>query len=122
MMNLDPVLQRYIDWVSMNRYERVLNDLDKTGVAIMKCFGNSMTPRLKSGSLLTYNKQDTYKKGDIVFCKVKGNYIDAHIITKVNKGKGYMISNNHGHDNGWTKQVYGKVVQAVHGNNRKTFK
>jgi SOS-response transcriptional repressor LexA len=118
----DPVMQKYKRWVAMTKYERALKDLEKTGIAQMKVFGSSMLPIIKSGSMLTFNKQDTYEKGDIVFCKVKGRYIDAHKITKVSKTKGYMISNNHGHDNGWTKTVYGKVVESCHGRNIKTFK
>jgi len=78
----------------------------------MKCFGNSMTPKLKSGSLLRFKKCEEYEVGDIVFCKVRGRYIDSHLITKKSHGK-YMISNNHGHENGWTRQVYGKVIEIL---------
>lgn len=52
---------------------------------------------------------DEYEVGDIVFCKVRGRYIDAHLITKKNH-RGYMISNNHGHDNGYASIIYGKVI------------
>lgn len=57
-----------------------------------------------------------YEVGDIVFCKVRGRYIDAHKITKKEKHGNsfrYMIANNHGHENGWTRQIYGKVVAIV---------
>lgn len=77
----------------------------------MKCFGHSMTPIIKSGSTITFHVFDIYEIGDIVFCKVKGRYIEAHKITKTDTNKGYMISNNHGFDNGWTKTIYGKVVE-----------
>lgn len=82
----------------------------------MKVHGNSMLPLIKSGSTLTFEPCDDYEVGDIVFCKVRGRFIDAHKITKKDLMGGtyrYMISNNQGYDNGWTKQVYGKVVKVI---------
>jgi hypothetical protein len=96
----------------VNKYERLKHDLSETKTGTMKCFGHSMVPILQSGTLNTYAVEDEYRIGDIVFCKVKGRYIDAHKIT-ARQGDRYLISNNHGHDNGWTKIVYGRVVQAV---------
>lgn len=78
----------------------------------MKAFGNSMLPILKSGSLLTFAKASTYMIGDIVFCKVRGRYIDAHKIVKIDAAQGFLIANNHGFENGWTKIIYGKVVSG----------
>ena len=98
--------------MTTNKYLRIKEELDTNGTGKMKCFGNSMTPILKSASLLTFQKQETYNIGDIVFCKVRGRLIDAHLITKMDKNKGYMISNNHGHDNGWTHTIYGKVIKV----------
>ncbi len=74
--------------------------------------GNSMLPIIKSGSLLTFEKADTYQIGDVVFSKVRGRYIDAHKIVKTDQNKGYLIANNHGYENGWTKQVFGKVTEV----------
>ena len=96
----------------MNKYERLKNELETVGNGKMKAFGDSMRPILKSGSLLAFNKIDNYQIGDIVFCKVKGRYIDAHKITKTDANKGFLIANNHGFENGWTKIIYGKVIQA----------
>lgn len=96
----------------MNKYERLKNELETVGNGKMKAFGDSMRPILKSGSLLTFNKSDNYQIGDIVFCKVKGRYIDAHKITKTDANKGFLIANNHGFENGWTKIIYGKVMEA----------
>ena len=93
----------------MNKREELLQELSKTGKGKMKCFGSSMMPIIKSGSLLTFQKCESYDIGDIVFCKVKGRYIDAHKITKKNQDK-YMIANNKGHENGWTKTIYAKVI------------
>jgi SOS-response transcriptional repressor LexA len=77
----------------------------------MKGFGNSMMPIIKSGSLLTFKAADEYEIGDIVFCKIKGRWIDAHKITKKDEKGRCMIANNHGFENGWTTQIFGKVVE-----------
>jgi len=94
----------------MNKFERLKSELETTGSGKMKAYGNSMLPLLKSGSLLTFYQQTTYSVGDIVFCKVNGRYIDAHKIVKTDRNKGYLIANKHGHENGWTKIIYGKVI------------
>lgn len=79
--------------------------------------GNSMMPLIKSGELVTVepiNDEviDTLGEGDIVLCKVKGR-IFLHLIT-ARQGKGkksrFQISNNHGHVNGWTRNVVGYVT------------
>lgn len=93
-----------------SKYDRVIKELEETGISKMKVFGNSMTPIIKSGSLLTFKKCDEYEIGDVVICKVRGRWIDAHKITKKSQ-RGYLISNNHGWDNGWTKKVYGKAIK-----------
>ena len=105
----------------MNKYYRLQNDLNENRSGKMKCFGNSMTPILKSGSLLTFVKQDQYQVGDIVFCKVKGRFIDAHKITKIHSDNGFMIANNHGWENGWTRVIYGKATQAEFKNQVKNL-
>lgn len=74
--------------------------------------GNSMVPLLYSGEkhILTPITLEEVQIGDIVFCKVKGSYY-THLVTAKDEQKGAQISNNHGHVNGWTKQVYGKVLR-----------
>jgi SOS-response transcriptional repressor LexA len=94
----------------MNKFERLKQDLEVSGAGKMKAFGSSMLPILKSGTLLTFEKADDYAIGDIVFCKVKGRYIDAHKVVKMDNSKGYLIANNHGYENGWTKIIYGRVI------------
>ncbi len=96
----------------MNKYIRLKEELETIGTGSMKCFGNSMLPILKSGSVLTFEKQEKYEINDIVFCKVRGRFIDAHKITKTDENKGFMIANNHGYENGWTKIIYGKAVKS----------
>lgn len=97
-------------------YLRLQQQLATVGRAQFKATGNSMLPVLKSGSLLTYERRDDYNVKDIVFCKVNGEFIAAHFITKKCPAQGWMISNNHGWDNGWTRTVFGKVVKAEHSN------
>jgi SOS-response transcriptional repressor LexA len=93
------------------RYERAIAELAKTGSTKMKCFGNSMLPILNSGDLLKFEARPEYEVGDIVFCRVRGRYIDAHRVT-ARGDRGYLIANNRGHENGWTNRVFGKVVEA----------
>jgi Peptidase S24-like len=101
----------------MNKFERLKNELEVNGNGKMTCFGNRiggsvMLPILKSGSTLTFIKTENFEKGDIVFCKVKGRYIDAHKITKIDPNRGFLIANNHGFENGWTKIIYGKAIKS----------
>jgi SOS-response transcriptional repressor LexA len=105
----------------MNKFVRLQAELLEIGNGKMKCFGFSMLPILKSGSLLTFQRQATYQIGDIVFCKVKGRFIDAHKIVKIDKNKGYLIANNHGFENGWTKTIYGKAIASEYKNTIQHF-
>lgn len=74
--------------------------------------GNSMVPLIKSGQEheLTPTCWLICEKGDIVYCKVKGNYY-THLVLAKNLDKGLQIGNNKGRINGWTKAVYGKVTK-----------
>jgi len=92
------------------KYKKAMKELAEDGTTIMKVFGNSMTPIIDSGSTLTFEKCKEYEIGDIVFCFCRGKTIDAHKVTSKNDKRGYLISNNHGHDNGWTHRIFGKVV------------
>ncbi len=76
--------------------------------------GNSMTPILKSRQpvRLEPTTWEDVDEGDIVFCKVKGNYY-THLVKGKNEKRGCLIGNNHGRLNGWTKNVYGKVIQIL---------
>jgi len=74
--------------------------------------GNSMTPIIKSGQehVLAPVKLEDCKIGDVVYCKVKGNFY-THLVKAKDGLKGLLIGNNRGGINGWTKQVYGKVIE-----------
>ena len=76
-----------------------------------KAFGNSMTPLLNSGQEHYLEPLDWRQAriGDILYCKVKGRYY-THLVHAIDKVKGVQIGNNKGRINGWTKQVYGRVI------------
>lgn len=93
-------------------FKRTLLEEGKTFTTSEK--GNSMIPLIKSGqdhiiAPITYDK---CKVKDIVFCKVNGNYY-THLVTAIDPIKGCQISNNKGRVNGWTKQVFGKVIEIL---------
>ncbi len=75
--------------------------------------GNSMVPLIKSGQdhILAPCIIEDCSKGDIVYCKVKGNFY-THLVKAVGD-KGLLIGNNKGRINGWTKAVYGKVIKVL---------
>lgn len=95
---------------------RAIEELRAGNTTKYKGHGNSMHPRIKSGATVTLEPTtlENLKIGDAVFCKVKGN-IYVHLVTAF-RGKGsnlqVQISNNHGHVNGWTSTVYGRVVNS----------
>lgn len=47
-------------------------------------------------------------KGEIVLCKVRGS-VYVHLVKGV-RGSEYLIGNNLGGINGWTRRVAGRVV------------
>jgi hypothetical protein len=74
--------------------------------------GNSMVPLIKSGQnhVLTPISWEDCEIGDIVYCKVKGNWY-THLVKGKNSDRGLLIGNNRGDINGWTRQVYVKVIE-----------
>ena len=75
--------------------------------------GNSMVPLIKSGQehVLSPVTINLINVGDIVYCKVKGNFY-THLV-KAKGDKGCLIGNNKGGINGWTKQIFGRVVEIL---------
>ena len=80
--------------------------------------GNSMLPLMKSNQpvdLDPVTNETELEEGNIVFCKVHGNYY-THLILKI-KGSGdstrYQIGNNKGNVNGWIpkSKIFGIVVK-----------
>ena len=76
--------------------------------------GNSMVPLIKSGQLhkLAPANWEDCEVGDIVYCKVHGNFY-THLVKSKEFHRGLQIGNNKGGINGWTKQVYGKVIEVI---------
>jgi hypothetical protein len=93
-------------------YKHPLDELQKGHEVSFRPHGNSMTPKIKSGQLVTVvpAKLEDLRKGDIAFCKVRGTY-HLHLVTAIRDGQ-VQISNNHGHVNGWTSQVWGKISKV----------
>lgn len=97
----------------MNRNFKV-EKLEAGETIISKEPGNSMTPILASRQPveLTPTAWENVEVGDIVYCKVKGNYY-THLVKAKNEKRGVEIGNNHGHINSWTKNVYAKVTKIL---------
>lgn len=81
---------------------------------ITKEKGNSMVPIIKSNQehKLAPAKWEDLEIGDIAFCKVKGS-LYTHLVKAKDINKGVLIGNNKGGINGWTKQVFGKVIEIL---------
>ncbi|WP_299259542.1 hypothetical protein [uncultured Aquimarina sp.] len=76
--------------------------------------GNSMLPILRSKQPVVLKPVDweDCQAGDIVFCEVRGNCF-THLVKGKNVKRGLLIGNNRGRINGWTKNVYGKVIEIL---------
>jgi hypothetical protein len=76
--------------------------------------GNSMLPILKSKQsvILEPTEWDKVEVGDIVYVKVHGHFY-THLVKAVDPKKGCLICNNKGRVNGWSKQIYGKVIKII---------
>ena len=76
--------------------------------------GNSMLPLIKSKQpvKLAPTTWEKVEVGDIVYCKVRGN-LYTHLVKAKDSNKGCLIGNNKGHLNGWTKNIFGKVVEIL---------
>lgn len=76
--------------------------------------GNSMVPLIysKQDHILEPSTWEDVEVGDIVYCKVRGNFY-THLVKAKNEKKGCQIGNNKGGINGWTKNVYGKVIEVL---------
>ena len=92
------------------KLERLLNG--ETFITNEK--GNSMVPIIKSGQnhKLIPVKWEDCEVGDIVYCKVKSKFY-THLVKSKSIERGLLIGNNKGNINGWTKNVYGKVIEIL---------
>lgn len=95
------------------RYTAIIKELDEGRSVTLKPKGNSMTPLIQSGQQIVLSPlkgMSPLKKGDVVLAKVKGRYF-IHKVSAVGDDGSYQISNNHGHVNGWSRQIYGIVTE-----------
>lgn len=76
--------------------------------------GKSMEPHLRHKQFheLAPVKWENCKPGDIVFCRVADRYY-THMVMKRDPDKGVLIANSRGQENGWTKEVFGKVIRII---------
>lgn len=94
------------------RYPEIVKELSEGRSVTLRPKGNSMTPIIRSGQrivLAPVDSQDV-RVGDAVLAKVKGRYF-IHKVTAIGDDGRFQISNNHGHVNGWSRQVYGRVTE-----------
>lgn len=91
-----------------------LEDLQNGKTIVTSEKGNSMVPLIKSGQKhkIKPTTIEEVSVGDIVYCKVKGNYY-THLVKAKNNDKGCLIGNNKGGVNGWTKNIYGLVIEVL---------
>lgn len=96
----------------MGRNFKIEKLLDGEDV-ISKEPGNSMIPLIhhRQPVKITPITWDKCEVGDIVYCKVHGR-VYTHLVKAKDDLKGLLIGNNRGHNNGWTKTVYGKVIEV----------
>jgi len=88
--------------------------LQKGETFITKEKGNSMIPLIYSGQphKLAPATLEEVQIGDIIYCKVKGNFY-THLVKAKDEKRGVQIGNKRGGINGWTKTVYGKVIEVL---------
>lgn len=70
--------------------------------------GKSMEPLIHDGQTVTVVPWDgaQLSDGTVVLCKVSGKTY-LHKILAHTPGGRYLIGNNKGHTNGWTRTIYG---------------
>ena len=89
----------------MSKGEEIRRRINAGEVVINREPGNSMTPILRSRQAVELRAVDRpLKKGDIVYAKVHGRFY-THLVTAIGADGRTQIGNNHGHVNGWTKDV-----------------
>ena len=97
----------------MSKMSDIAQQLTNDETVRTRLSGNSMSPRIKSRDLVTIQpcKLEDLKENDVAFVKVRGNYY-LHLVKQVGDDGRLLICNNHGRVNGWTRQVFGKLVEG----------
>ena len=88
-----------------------IKELQNGKTIIVKPTGNSMKGKIASGSKVTIEpiELDKLEINNIVLCKVKGRQF-LHLIKAIDKDR-FLIGNNRGRINGWTRIIYGKAIK-----------
>lgn len=94
----------------MSKHAALAKKLEAGEPVTYREYGNSMLPKLKSGVTVTVEpcKLEDLQVGDVAFCKVRGTFY-LHYVKAVGQDGRVLIGNAHGHQNGWTRNVYGKL-------------
>lgn len=97
----------------MSKNKQIAERLTEGETVQTRLGGNSMTPIIKSKQLVTIEPCviEDLKKGDVTFCKVRGNYY-LHLVRQVGDDGRVLIGNNHGYNNGWTRVVFGRLTKV----------
>lgn len=100
-----------LDRQNMSWARYAIKQLQAGKAVSVRASGNSMIPRIKSGTIVEIGPVsfNDLKKGDVVLVRLKGrDYL--HLISAID-GDRVQISNNHGHVNGWARRtaIYGKA-------------
>jgi hypothetical protein len=95
----------------MSKHSILAEKLNAGETIKYKEYGNSMLPKLKSGVEVVVEpcKLEDVKVGDIVFSKVKSAYY-LHYVKQIGNDGRVMIGNAHGYNNGWTRKIFGKLI------------
>ena len=91
-----------------------IDDLTSGRPARLVVHGNSMLPRIRSGSTVDIEPVAVaeLEVDEVVLCRVRGRVV-VHRVSALRGGadsREVQISNQRGHVNGWTRTVYGRVV------------
>ncbi len=93
---------------------RYIESLKEGQTVQFRPHGNSMRPRIESGQLVTVVPfNGSIDVSDIVLCKVEGRQF-LHVVSAVGSDGRVLISNNHGHVNGWCSRtnIFGVVTRV----------
>ncbi len=76
--------------------------------------GHSMSGRIENGQLVRVRPLkpgEVLGRRDVVLCTVKGNDYLHLILARSQDGR-YLIGNNRGGENGWTRDIHGVLVST----------
>lgn len=94
--------------MNLNKYA---TELLKNDIVEFRPYGHSMIPIIHSGDLVTVSSDlINLSVGDIVLCRVNNRYF-LHKIIEVKDGQ-FLIGNNRGGTNGWTTEIFGRVIRV----------